>query len=125
MHSIVITCRRTLNRNALEKCKVPLEKCFSLVVFSTYPIKKLDFVTEIMTALHNYKKKIMKIKCHETHHICPTTQVRPKEKENTYREKCVFPKSSQVQHRHPTFDSYHGSNIIFYGIRCLSSAPPT
>ena len=116
IHSIVIICRRTLNQNA--SCKVPVEKCLSLVVFSTYPIKKSDFVTEIMIALHNYKKKIMKIKCHETH-ICPTTQVRPKQEENTKREKMcccytkVFPKSSQVQHHHPTFDSYHRSNIIF------------
>ena len=82
-HSIVIICRRTLNQNAL--CKVPVEKCFNLVVL-LYPIKKSDFVTEIMIALHNYKKKIIKIKCHETH-ICRTTQVRPKQKENAQQEK--------------------------------------
>ena len=115
IHSIVIICRRTLNQNAL--CKVPVEKWFNLVVL-LYPTKKSDFVTEIMTVLHNYKKKITKIKCHETH-ICPATQVRPKQKENTQQERIccwnteVFPKSSQVQHRHPTFDSYHRSNIIF------------
>ena len=33
---------RTLNRNALYK--VPVKKCFSMVVFSTYPMKKSDFV---------------------------------------------------------------------------------
>ena len=54
--------------------KVAVKKCFSLVVYSTYPIKKSDFVTEIMIKLHNCKKKIIKKKCHETH-ICPATQV--------------------------------------------------
>ena len=87
IHSIVIICRRTLNRIAL--WKIPVEKCFSMLLFSTYPIKKSDFVTEIMIALHNYEKKIMKIKCHETH-ISPTTQVRPKQKENTRREKMCW-----------------------------------
>ena len=87
MHSIVIICRRTLNRNVLYK--VTVEKCFNLVVYSAYPNKKSDFVTEIIITLHNYKKKIMKIKCHETH-ICPTTQVRPKQKENTKREKMLL-----------------------------------
>ena len=70
IHSIVTICRRTLNQKAL--CKIPVEKCFNFFAISTYPIKKSDIVTEIMTVLHNYEKKIMKIKCHETH-ICPTT----------------------------------------------------
>ena len=112
IHSIVIICWTTLNQNALYKA------LFQLGCHLHIPNQEIRFYHWNHDRIAQLWKENNEKKMSWNPQLS-TTQVRLKQKENTTQEKncCwyteVFPKSSQVQHQHPTFDSYHRLNIIF------------